>query len=123
MASRLLMTDDGPTGSMMIAILDMTLPKAHEAETIRTLRAFWDSTIALPGCIGGGVFQELGCPEAALYVEMWQEEAQLEAHIRSRDYERLLAVMETSAEPPALRFEFVVETRGLAWVEQLRLGA
>jgi hypothetical protein len=64
MASRLLMTDDGPTGSMIIAILDMTLPKAHEAETIRTLRAFWDSTIALPGCIGGGVFQELG-PDAS----------------------------------------------------------
>jgi quinol monooxygenase YgiN len=122
MASRLLMTGDGPTGSMIIAILDMTLPRGHEAETARALRAFWDSTIALPGCIGGGVFQEVGCPEAALYVEMWQEEAQLEAHIRSRDYERLLAVMETSAEPPALRFEFVVETRGLAWVEQLRLG-
>ena len=30
---------------------------------------------------------------------------------------------ETAAERPALRFNFVAETRGLSWVEQLRLGA
>lgn len=81
-----------------------------------------DSTTALPGSIGGGVFQEFGSSVAALYVEMWQEEVQLEAHIRSRGYERLLAIMETSAERSALHFSFVREMRGLRWVEQLRLG-
>jgi hypothetical protein len=30
--------------------------------------------------------------------------------------------METSGERPALGFNLVVETRGLEWVEQLRLG-
>jgi len=29
--------------------------------------------------------------------------------------------METSPEAPALGFQFVVETRGLEWVEKLRL--
>ena len=108
---------------MIIAILDMILPPGHEADTIRALRAFRDSTTALPGCIGGGVFQEFGSSEAALYVEMWQEEVPLEAHIRSRGYERLLAIMETSAQRPALHFSFVREMRGLRWVEQLRLGS
>jgi hypothetical protein len=54
---------------------------------------------------------------------MWQEVAQLEAHVRSREYHRLLAIMETAAERPVLRFNFVTETRGLAWVEQLRIGS
>jgi hypothetical protein len=31
--------------------------------------------------------------------------------------------METAPERPALRFNFVLETRGLAGVEQLRLGS
>src|SRR4029453_7123442 len=44
-------------------------------------------------------------------------------HLRSRRYERLLAIMETAAVCPALRFYLVAETRGLAWVEHLRLGA
>jgi quinol monooxygenase YgiN len=107
---------------MVIAVLEMTMPRGNEAVTIGALRAFWDSTCALPGCVGGGVFQEAGAPGTALYIEMWQETAQLETHIRSREYHRLLAIMETAAAPPALRFNFVTETRGLAWVEQLRLG-
>ena len=58
----------------------------------------------------------------ALYVEMWREAAQLETHIRSRAYQQLLALMDTAAARPELRFNFVAETRGLGWVEQLRLG-
>ena len=108
---------------MVIAVLEMTLPRGNEVATIGALRAFWDSTCARPGCTGGGVFQEAGGPATALYIEMWEEDAQLEAHVRSREYHRLLAIMETAAERPALRFNFVSETRGLAWVEQLRLGS
>jgi quinol monooxygenase YgiN len=106
---------------MVIAVLEMRMPEGHEVDTVRALRAFWDSTCALPGCSGGGVYQEVGRPETALYVEIWEEEVQLAAHIRSRAYDRLLALMETAAVSPELRFNVVGETRGLAWVEQLRL--
>lgn len=106
----------------MIAVLEMALPRGNEADTIAALRAFWDSTCALPGCIGGGVFVEAGTPENALLIEMWQAAAQLETHVRSWRYHRLLAIMETAAERPTLRFSFVDETRGLEWVEQVRLG-
>jgi quinol monooxygenase YgiN len=107
---------------MVIAVLEMTMPQGHELDTVRALRAFWDSTRSLPGCIGGGVYQEVGSPKTALYVEIWEEPAQLEAHVRSRGYDRLLALMETAAARPELRFNFVAEARGLEWVEQLRLG-
>jgi quinol monooxygenase YgiN len=108
---------------MIIAMLDMSMPSGHESETLRLLRACWESTNALPGCIGGGVFQEVGSPKAALYVEMWDRADELENHVRSPGYDRLLAIMETAPERPALTFNFVAETRGLAWVEELRLGA
>jgi quinol monooxygenase YgiN len=107
---------------MVIAVLEMTLPPGHEPDTVRALRTFWNSTSAQPGCCGGGVFQEVGRPASALYIEMWEEAAHLEAHLRSRGYHQLLALMETAAARPTLRFNFVAETRGLAWVEQLRLG-
>jgi quinol monooxygenase YgiN len=107
---------------MVIAVLEMMLPRGHEANTLRALRVFWDSTRARPGCCGGGVFEEVGDTGLALYLEVWEQAAQLEIHVRSREYHRLLAIMETAAERPALRFNFIVETRELAWVEQLRLG-
>jgi quinol monooxygenase YgiN len=108
--------------SMVIAGLEMTLLRGNEAVTIGALSAFWDSTCARPGCVGGGVFQEVGSPGTALYVEMWEQAAPLEVHIRSRAYQQLLAVMDTADASPTLRFNFVAETRGLAGVEQLRLG-
>ena len=65
---------------------------------------------------------EVGLDRAALYLEIWDEAHQLEAHLRSQGYELLLAVVETSPEAPALGFQFVVETRGLEWVEKHRLS-
>jgi quinol monooxygenase YgiN len=106
---------------MVIATLEMRMPEGHEADTVRALRALWDSTRALPGCSGGGVYQEAGSPGTALYIEIWEDAAQLETHVRSRGYDRLLAIMETAATCPELQFNLVAETRGLEWVEQLRL--
>jgi len=50
---------------MVIAVLEMTLPRGNEAATIGALPAFWDSTCARPGCTGGGVFPEAGGPKVA----------------------------------------------------------
>jgi len=107
---------------MIIATLSLRLPPRQEVDTLGTLRAFLDATRALPGCLAGGVYEEVGRERAALYIEMWNEAHDLEAHIRSREYGLLLAVMEASPQPPVLSFEFIAETRGLEWVEKLRLS-
>jgi quinol monooxygenase YgiN len=106
---------------MVITVLDMTLSSGQEADTARALQAVCDTTRAHPGCVGGGVFQQVGRPAEILYLEIWNDAAALETHIRSREFERLLAILETSPVPPSLTFRFVAETRGLAWVEELRL--
>jgi quinol monooxygenase YgiN len=103
---------------MVITVLDMTLPSGQEADTGRALQAVCDTTRACPGCV---VFQQVGRPAEILYLEIWNQADALEAHIRSREFERLLAILETSPVPPSLTFRFVAETRGLAWVEELRL--
>jgi quinol monooxygenase YgiN len=109
------------SGALVIAVLKMRLPRGHQADTFRALGGFCDATRALPGCTGAGVYQSAVSPEA-VYVETWRDPESLAAHVRSRDYERLLSIMETADEHPELTFNFVVETRGLEWVEQLRLG-
>ena len=106
---------------MVITVLDMTLPAAEEVDTARALQAVCDTTRACPGCVGGGVFQQLGRPAEILYLEIWNEVDALEAHIRSPEFEQLLVILETSPAPPSLTFRFVAETRGLEWIEELRL--
>src|SRR5262245_19833565 len=106
---------------LVITILDMTLHSGQEADAARALTALCDVTRALPGCVGCDVFQQVARPEETLYVEIWNEVGALEDHIRSREFDRLLAILETSPAPPLLTFRFVAETRGLAWIEELRL--
>jgi quinol monooxygenase YgiN len=106
---------------VVITLLDMTLPPGQESDTARALQAVCDATRACPGCEGANVFRQVGCPEETLYVELWSDTAALEDHIRSPEFERLLAILETSPVQPSLTFRFVAETRGLAWVEELRL--
>jgi hypothetical protein len=55
-------------------------------------------------------------------VEEWETPEQLERHMRSARYERLLAVMEASAERPVLRYDQIASTRGLDYLEAVRLG-
>src|SRR5262249_36518713 len=112
----------GGGGAMGIAHLGKTRPEGGEVRTLREAPGFCVWPGCARGCRGGGVYQEAGSPGTALYVEIWEETAQLETHVRSRGYDRLLAIMETAAARPELRFNFVAETRGLEWVEQLRLG-
>jgi hypothetical protein len=57
-----------------------------------------------------------------VYAETWLDEEHLAHHLGSADYEMVLGLVESSAEPPRVEFRIVSETRGLAWVEQLRLG-
>lgn len=105
---------------MIIAILELTAAPEHESTTRRWLESFWETTSGRPGCLGGGVYQGAGCPPPTLYLEIWRDEAHIEAHVRSAEYDQLLAIMETSASPPALTFGVTSELRGLAWVEEVR---
>ena len=54
------------------------------------------------------------------YVEEWQDAGDLERELRSDRFSQLLALMETSAQPPALEFRVVTETRGLEYVAAVR---
>lgn len=68
------------------------------------------------------VYLEAGRPEAICYTEEWPGEDSLVQRVQSAEFLRLLAIMETAAKPPRLEFRFVDQTRGLDYVEQLRLA-
>jgi quinol monooxygenase YgiN len=88
-------------------------------------RAFWallGPGQVEPGCLTCQLFHEAGNPGVLLYVEEWETVEQLERHMRSARYERLLDIMDASVQPPVLRYLFVSETRGLDYLKTVRLG-
>jgi quinol monooxygenase YgiN len=72
------------------------------------------------GCLCCDVYR---CDEHAtklVLVERWRSLAEVERHIQSERYRRVLAWMEMSIEPPEVRFDTVSESRGLELIEALR---
>ena len=76
-----------------------------------------------PGCVSCELYQEANDGDEILYVEEWETREQLERHMRSPRYERLLAIMEASAHAPVLRYFTVSDVRGLEYLEEIRLGS
>jgi quinol monooxygenase YgiN len=76
-----------------------------------------------PGCLACELFAEICNGDGLLYLEEWETPEQLERHMRSARYERLLAVMEASASPPVLRYHTVSGSKGMEYLQAVRLGA
>lgn len=54
------------------------------------------------------------------YVEEWATEADMRRRVQSERFTSLLAVMESSEDAPAVKFDFVTTTRGLDYVAEVR---
>jgi quinol monooxygenase YgiN len=106
---------------MILATLRIAVPPGCKEEIIR---AFWPLLGPMrvePGCLGCGLYDEIANTEVLYYVEEWDTSEQLERHMRSARYERLLALMETSAQPPILRYYVIAGVKGLEYLEAIRL--
>jgi len=74
-----------------------------------------------PGCLGCLVWEENEDDTTLHYVEEWATEADMRRRVRSDRFTTLLAIMEGAREPPRVQFDFVAITRGLDYVEEMRL--
>jgi quinol monooxygenase YgiN len=107
---------------MILVTLRFAVPPRQRAEVAEFFATLAGPVRVEPGCLSCGLFQDAGNGEAFLYVEEWETPEQLERHMRSARYERLLAMMEASACPPVLRYFSVSDVRGLEYLEAVRLG-
>ena len=72
------------------------------------------------GCTSAHIAADVDEANAFWYVEDWQDAAALEGDLKTDRFSQLLALMETSEQPPALEFRMVGETRGLDYVAAAR---
>jgi hypothetical protein len=98
-------------GPMVIAILEMTLPRGNEPPRPARCGPLLGFACALPGCIGGGAVQGSGPPRPRCTSRCGRSRP-ARGSPPPREYHRLLAIMETAAERPALRFNLPVRPGG-----------
>lgn len=100
--------------------LRLKAPHGRLPDTIRALQSLRLPAQLAGTCSRADVSCELDDPDVVRYSEEWQKAEDLEREVRSARFSRLLALMETAAEPPVLEFRFVSETRGLDYVAEVR---
>jgi quinol monooxygenase YgiN len=97
------------------------LPAPHRrADVLEVLRSVQGPLRAQPGCDACEIYEEEGPELAIVFVERWAAQADLEAHLRSDMYRRILGAIELSGCPPDVRFEQVTTSEGIELIERAR---
>ena len=73
-----------------------------------------------PGCLGCRVSTADNDASVVRYEEEWATEEAMRLRVRSERFTRFLEVLESATEVPSVQFDFVTETRGLDYVEEVR---
>src|SRR3954452_8029228 len=108
-------------GSMILTTLRVAPEPGRLEEMVAVFWLVIGPVRVEPGCLACELYEEVGNGHGLLYVEEWETPAQLERHMRSTRYERLLAIMEASARPPVLCYHAVSGVQGLEYLERIRL--
>ncbi|MEE8584147.1 MAG: antibiotic biosynthesis monooxygenase [Acidobacteriota bacterium] len=72
------------------------------------------------GCLGCGLHYDVQDSESILFVEEWENTADLARHFQSPHYRRILAAMELSETAPEVQFMTVARQEGMEIVGKAR---
>ena len=97
----------------------LAAPARGTKQLVHTFRLLASPTSLEPGCLGCRVWTE-DHDACVRYEEVWATEEAIRLRVQSEGFTRLLELLESAPEPPSLRFDFVTDTRGLDYVEEVR---
>jgi len=110
-------------GTKMIhAMVKMELKPGNRSDAISILHSVAAHVRTKPGCIGCYVYQDTEQENTILLTELWSDEEKMLHHLRSRDYQNVLFVMEMAQNEPEIRFNTVEHITGVETIKMARLG-
>jgi quinol monooxygenase YgiN len=87
---------------------------------LELLQSIDGPTRAQQGCLGFEIWVGGEDPERVLLIERWKGREELERHLKSELYRRVLVAIELSSTDPEVRFLEVGAEHGMEWIEQAR---
>ncbi len=105
---------------MITSTIRITASENPDSEIVRVLRSLIEPTRVETGCISCGLYKDLHDPSVIIWVEDWTTQDDLERHLRSPQYKKILAAFDMSDAQPDIRFDTVVETKGMQLIAEAR---
>ena len=101
---------------MIQATFRVVPPGERRQELIEVLSCMKEPTEALDGCRGYQILQDMDDRRAISWLEWWDCMADLEAHIRSDRFRRLLPYIEMSVAPPEVMVGVIDPAYGMEFI-------
>jgi quinol monooxygenase YgiN len=105
---------------MVHATIRLEMSSGAAKEALEILRPLVERTRVEPGCIGCRIYRDLEKDHSILIEETWNSQEDLERHLRSSDYQRVLLVVEMAKGQPEIRFSTISHTSGFEAIAEAR---
>ena len=106
---------------MVRSTIRMLIPLEKHGEAVEILGSMIEQTQFEPGCISCRLYRGVEDALAIMLEELWMNEEDVQRHLRSDKYRKVLLVVEMAAEPPEIRFDTIAHSTGLESIEQARI--
>jgi quinol monooxygenase YgiN len=108
---------------MIHATIRIPLPSRKAGEAVEILSSVAERTRVQPGCISCRVYQDAQEKHVVMIEEVWAGQEELERHLRSSEYRRVLLVVEMAFTEPEIRFISFSRSSGVEAIEDARRKA
>lgn len=102
---------------MIIATLRMTAPPDKRDEFLRALRLLMGPVGVESGCLSCHVYRNAESENELIITQEWATQADLDHHLRTDDFRKVLIMLELSSEPPDICFHTIIHTAGIEVIE------
>ena len=105
---------------MILATLRMAIPVQKRGEALKILKSMVARNQAQPDCVFCRICEDILEDNVLQFEEMWRSEEELERHLRSDQYHKVLLVLEMSLKQPEIRFDTISSSTGIEAIEKAR---
>jgi quinol monooxygenase YgiN len=105
---------------MILATIRMKIPPQKRGEALKILKSIVEGNRILPGCLRCRIYEDVEEDDVIMYEEMWKSEEELENHLRSDEYRKVLLVMEMALYHPEVGFNTLSSSTGIETIEKAR---
>ncbi len=104
---------------MIQASFRIVAPPRKREEILEVLLCLKGPTEVTRGCRSCRVLQDADHHDALTYLVQWESEEEVESHLRSERFRRLLPYIEMSVEPPQVDFSTIDQVRGIEFMVEV----
>lgn len=105
---------------MIHSSIRIIIPSNKRVESQRVLMSLAERTRVESGCISCNIYQGIEDTNVIMIDQLWQSNEDLERHLRSDDYLKVLLIVDMALETPEIRFDTITSSTGFDTIEIAR---